>query len=42
MKAKNSIKELATIAGIILQVVCMAFLSNHRADAQGMKSKTDY
>jgi uncharacterized protein YkwD len=39
MKVRHSIKGLAPIASIILQIVCMALLSNHWADAQGMKSK---
>ena len=39
MKTNYSIKGLEPIASIILQIVCMALLSNHWADAQDMKSK---
>jgi uncharacterized protein YkwD len=40
MKTNYSMKKgLAPIASIILQIICIALLSNHWADAQGMKSK---
>ena len=39
MKTNHSIKGIAPIASIILQITCMALLNNHWADAQDMKSK---